>query len=104
VEVFDIALLQRDSQEPLVELKTLANMILSSVEQIETVVTVNNFTFPSPESSYSPESETPRMHPAVQSAAALITSAAAQLMSLVRPAPLTLVDISMQVVAISSNY
>lgn len=79
------------------ELKALANIIQSSVEQIEGVVSANSFTFPSPDSKFSLESEAPRMHPAIQSAGALITSAAAQLMTLVRPAPLTLFDITMQV-------
>jgi hypothetical protein len=37
------------------------------------------------------------MHPAILSAGSLIASAAAQLVTLVRPAPLTLFDISMQV-------
>ena len=37
------------------------------------------------------------MHPAIQSAGSLIVSAAAQLMTLVRPAPQTALDISMQV-------
>jgi hypothetical protein len=37
------------------------------------------------------------MHPAIQSAGSLITSAAAQLMTLVRPAPLTILDITLQV-------
>ena len=46
---------------------------------------------------FSLESEAPRMHPAIQSAGSLITSAAAQLMTLVRPAPLTIFDITMQV-------
>ena len=85
------------------ELKALANIILSSVEQIETVVTANSFTFPSSDSQFSFESEAPRMHPAIQSAGSLITSAAAQLMTLVRPAPLTLLDIMVQVVEVFSG-
>ncbi len=98
VEVFDRALLRRVSQDALAELKTLANMIQSSVEQIEAVITANSLTFPSQESPFSLESEAPRMHPTVQSAGLLITSAAAQLMTLVRPAPLTMLDIMMQVI------
>jgi hypothetical protein len=81
----------------LAELKALANIILSSVEQIEAVVTANSFTFPSSDSSFSLESEAPRMHPDVHSASSLITSAAAQLTALVRPAPLTVFDVMMQV-------
>ena len=37
------------------------------------------------------------MHPSIQSAGSLITSAAAQLMTLVRPAPLVVFDAVMQV-------
>ena len=79
------------------ELKALANIIQTSIEQIEQVVTANSFTFPSPDSTFSPESEAPRMHPAIQSAGSLITSAAGQLITLVRPAPLILLDITVQV-------
>jgi hypothetical protein len=39
------------------------------------------------------------MHPAILSAGSLISSAAAQLVTLVRPAPLTVFDIMMQVSA-----
>ena len=79
------------------ELKTLASIIQSSIEQIETVVTTHSLHFPSPESPFNLESEAPRMHPAIQSAGLIITSAAAQLMTLVRPAPLALLDIVKQV-------
>jgi hypothetical protein len=81
----------------LAELKALANIIQSSIEQIEATVTTNSFTYPSPDSTFSLETEAPRMHPAILSAGSLITSAAAQLISLVRPAPLTLFDVMMQV-------
>ncbi|KAF8467041.1 S-adenosyl-L-methionine-dependent methyltransferase [Russula ochroleuca] len=83
-------------QDAIAELKALANIIQSSIEQIEEITIVNSFTFPSPDSTFSPESEAPRMHPAIQSAGSLIASAAAQLITLVRPAPLTLLDISTQ--------
>jgi hypothetical protein len=98
------ALLRRVSQDALAELKTLANMIQSSVEQIEAVITANSLTFPSQESPFSLESEAPRMHPTIQSAGLFITSAAAQLMTLVRPAPLTMLDIMMQVIEFFSCY
>ncbi|KAI0265261.1 S-adenosyl-L-methionine-dependent methyltransferase [Russula aff. rugulosa BPL654] len=80
----------------LAELKALANIIQSSIEQIEATVTTNSFTYPSSGSTFSLETEAPRMHPAIMSAGSLITSAAAQLITLVRPAPLTLFDITMQ--------
>jgi hypothetical protein len=83
--------------DALAELKALAEIIQSSVEQIEATVATNSFTYPSPDSTFSFETEAPRMHPAILSAGSLITSAAAQLTTLVRPAPLTLCDIAMQV-------
>ena len=92
-----LTLLGRVPQDIIAELKALANIIQSSIEQIEQVTTANCFTFPSPDSTFSPETEAPRMHPAIQSAGSLIVSAAGQLITLVRPAPLTLLDISSQV-------
>src|SRR6267154_667920 len=83
--------------DALAELKALANIIQSSIEQIEATVTNNTFTYPSPDSTFSLETEAPRMHPAILSAGSLITSAAAQLITLVRPAPLILFDTMMQV-------
>ena len=97
--MFDFVL-GRVSQDALAELKALGNIIQSSIQQIEEAVTANSFIYPSPDSTFSPESEAPRMHPAIQSAASLIISAAAQLMTRVRPAPLTLLDISSQVCVI----
>ena len=92
-----LTLLGRVPQDTIAELKALANIIRSSIEQIEQVTTANCFTFPSPDSTFSPETEAPLMHPAIQSAGSLIVSAAGQLITLVRPAPLTLLDISSQV-------
>ena len=92
-----MTLLERVLQDAIAELKALANIIQSSIKQIEEVTAANSFTFPSPDSTFSPESEAPRMHPAIQSAGSLIASAAGQLITLVRPASLTLLDISMQV-------
>jgi hypothetical protein len=82
--------------DALAELKALVNIIQSSVEQIEATVTANSFTYPSPDLTFSLETEAPRMHPSIQSAGSLITSAAAQLITRVRPAPLTLFDVMMQ--------
>jgi len=87
----------RVSRDALAELKALANIIQSSIEQIEAGLSTNTLTFPSPDSTFSLESEAPRMHPAIQSAGSLITSAAAQLISLARPAQITLLEISLQV-------
>jgi hypothetical protein len=91
-----LTLLGRVPQDAIAELKALVNIIQSSIEQIEEVTTANSFTFPSPDSTFSPESEAPRMHPAIQSAGSLIASAAGQLITLVRPVPLTLLDITVQ--------
>jgi hypothetical protein len=104
VEVPDSVLLGSALPDGLGELKALTNIILSSVEQIEAVVIANSFTYPSPNSKFSLESEAPRMHPVIQSAGSLITSAAAQLTALVRPAPLALYDIAQQVKLIVSCW
>ena len=93
-ELSDNILLKRVSQNALA---ALANIIQSSVEQIEAAVTANSFTIHSADSLFTVESEAPRMHPDILSAGSLITSTAVQLMTLVRPAPLTVVDIMMQV-------
>ncbi|KAF8498100.1 S-adenosyl-L-methionine-dependent methyltransferase [Russula emetica] len=77
-------------------MKALANIIQSSIEQIEADLSTNTLTFPSPDSTFSLESEAPRMHPDIQSAGSLITSAAAQLISLARPVQITLLEISLQ--------
>ena len=90
-------LLERVPQDVLAELKALANIIQSSVDNIEAAVNANAFTLPSSNVSFSLESEAPRMHPSVQSAGSLITSAAGQLMTLVRPTPLVIIDVMMQV-------
>ncbi|KAF8498128.1 O-methyltransferase, partial [Russula emetica] len=64
--------------------------------QIEADLSTNTLTFPSPDSTFSLEFDAPRMHPDIQSAGSLITSAAAQLISLARPAQMTLMEISLQ--------
>jgi len=87
----------RVSQDALAELKTLANIIQSSVEQIEAAVTANSLSYPSPDLPFSFESEAPRMDPAIRLAGSMISSAAAQLITLVRPAPLTILDVTTQV-------
>ncbi|KAH8978960.1 O-methyltransferase [Lactarius akahatsu] len=84
------------SQDVLVELKTLASIIQSSVDNIEAAVKANAFTLPPSNAAFSFESEAPHMHPSIQAAGSLITSAAAQLMTLVRPAPLVVLDVVMQ--------
>lgn len=90
------SLTSRAPQDVLAELKSLANIIQSSVDNIEEVVNANAFVLPSPNVPFSLRSEGPHMHPSIQSAGSLITSAAAQLMTLVRPAPLVVFDVVMQ--------
>jgi hypothetical protein len=85
------------SLDALAELKALGNIIQSSIQQIETVLSANSFVFPSPDSTFSLESDAPHKHPAIQSATSLITSAATQLIARVRPAPLSVIDTSTQV-------
>ncbi|KAH9167773.1 S-adenosyl-L-methionine-dependent methyltransferase [Lactarius sanguifluus] len=80
----------------LAELKALANIIQSSVDDIETVINANSLVLPSSDKAFNLESEAPRMHPSIQAAGSLITSAAAQLMTLMRPAPLVVLDVAMQ--------
>ncbi|KAI9440862.1 S-adenosyl-L-methionine-dependent methyltransferase [Lactarius indigo] len=86
-----------EPQDILWELKSLANIIQSSVNKIEEVLSANSFVLPSSNVPFSLESEASRMHPSIQSAGLHITSAAAQLMTLVRPAPLVITDVMMQV-------
>ncbi len=89
--------LLRTSRDALAELKALANIIQSSIERMEADLSANSLTIPSPDSTFSLESEASRMHPDIESAGSLITSAAAQLISLARPAQITLLEISLQV-------
>jgi hypothetical protein len=91
-----IATFRRVLPDALAELKSLASIIQTSIAQIESVVATNAFTLPSSESTFTLESEGPRMHPDIQSAGVLIAAAAAQIATLVRPAPLTLLDTTMQ--------
>jgi hypothetical protein len=85
------------SLDGLAELKALGNIIQSSIEQIEAVVSANSFVFPSPDSTFNLESDAPHRHPDIQSATTLITSAASQLIARARPAPLSVLDSSTQV-------
>jgi hypothetical protein len=78
-------------------MKTLASIIQSSVDKIEEVLAANALVLSSSNAPFSLESESPRMHPSIQSAGSLITSAAAQLMTLGGSAPLVVLDVMMQV-------
>ena len=78
-------------------MKALASIIQSSIDKIEEVLTANAFVLPSSNTPFSLESEAPRMHPNIQSAGLLITSAAAQLVTLVGPAQLVIAEVMTQV-------
>ncbi len=95
---------ERALPDALAELKAFANIIQASTEHIEGAVIANCFTFTSPDSTFSFETEAPRMHPANLSVGSLITSAATQLITLVRPAPLTLFDTPTSNVGISKFH
>lgn len=78
-------------------MKSLASIIQSSVDKFKEILTANAFVLPSSNAPFSLDSESPRMHPSIQSAGSLITSAAAQLPTLGGSAPLVVLDVMMQV-------
>ncbi|KAI0059947.1 S-adenosyl-L-methionine-dependent methyltransferase [Artomyces pyxidatus] len=82
--------------DSLAELKALADIIKASVERIEQTVNAHSLTFPSPHTSFSPESEAARNLPEVIAAGSLISAAASQLSALVQPPPLTIISLAMQ--------
>lgn len=79
------------------ELKALAKLVYDSVEEIEKSCKARDVSFPPLSEPFTPESEAARADVAVIQAAGNITAAASQLISLVRPAPLTLFMRSIQV-------
>ncbi|KAJ7511474.1 S-adenosyl-L-methionine-dependent methyltransferase [Mycena galericulata] len=81
----------------LVEIKALANIINTSVAAIEKTLEANTATYPSPRTvPFTPPSEGGRNLPEVQLAGANIVSAASQLISMVRPPPLTMIAQALQ--------
>ncbi|KAJ7473016.1 S-adenosyl-L-methionine-dependent methyltransferase [Mycena galericulata] len=84
-------------QDALAELKALATIINNSITTIEKSITETSSTYPSPRTvPFSAESEAGRNIPEVRLAGANIVSAASQLISMVRPPPLTLVAYTTQ--------
>lgn len=79
------------------ELKALAKLINDSVEQIEGSCKARNVIFPSLSEKFTPESEAARADSVMLQATGNITAAASQLISLARPAPLTILTKSIQV-------
>ncbi|KAI0049517.1 S-adenosyl-L-methionine-dependent methyltransferase, partial [Auriscalpium vulgare] len=78
------------------ELKALSSIIQTSIEQIEDAVKAHALEFPSPATPFSPDTEAARNLPDVVAAGVLITAAAAQITTLVRPPALTVLSYTMQ--------
>ncbi|KAJ7512273.1 S-adenosyl-L-methionine-dependent methyltransferase [Mycena galericulata] len=79
------------------ELKVLAAIINNSIATIEKSMNETSSTYPSPRTvPFSPESDAGRNLPEVQLAGSNIVSAASQLISIVRPPPLTLIAYALQ--------
>ncbi|KAJ7473014.1 S-adenosyl-L-methionine-dependent methyltransferase [Mycena galericulata] len=84
-------------QDALTELNVLATIINKSIATIEKSMKESSLIYPSPHSvPFSPESDAARNIPEVQLAGANIVSAASQLISIVRPPPLTLMAYAFQ--------
>ncbi|KAJ7028950.1 S-adenosyl-L-methionine-dependent methyltransferase [Mycena alexandri] len=85
------------SVDALAELKALAGIINTSIATIEASMKENSSTYPSPRAvPFTPQSEAARNIPEVQLAGSNIVSAASQLISIVRPPPLTLIAYALQ--------
>lgn len=69
----------------LAELKALASIISSSVDQIEIALKTASMPFPSIHTPFTPQSDAARNLPEVSAASALITAAAAQIIATIRP-------------------
>ncbi|KAJ7203253.1 S-adenosyl-L-methionine-dependent methyltransferase [Mycena pura] len=79
------------------EIKALAEIINASIASIETSVKAASTVYPSPRTvPFTPDSEAGRNIPEVQLAGASIVAAAAQLISIVRPPPLTMIVNALQ--------
>jgi hypothetical protein len=87
--------------DALTELKTLAAIITDSISTIERSLKDSSLTYPSLHAPFTPESEAARSIPEVQTAGGNIISAAAQLIAIVRPPPLTMIAHSQQASLIS---
>ena len=95
-------LLKTKSMDAIIELKALSKVIHDSIQAIETIISSNNTNFPSPYTSFTMESEAPRMLPGVDQACALIISAAGQLISSVRSPMHSVTDTALQVRPLTS--
>lgn len=68
----------------------LAKLISESVTKVDQLCTAQGIDFPSLDAPFTTESESIKLHPEVSEAANYIISAAAQLIAILRPAPVTL--------------
>ncbi|KAJ7730737.1 S-adenosyl-L-methionine-dependent methyltransferase [Mycena metata] len=85
------------SVDALAELKALAGIITTSIATIEASLKENSLAYPSPRAvPFTPQSESGRNIPEVQLAGSNIVAAASQLISIVRPPPLTLIAYALQ--------
>ncbi|KAI0341312.1 O-methyltransferase [Trametopsis cervina] len=78
------------------ELRALADLVKNSADAIEKACIDKELPFPSLDEPFTPQSEGARMLPEVQQAAGILVSAAAQLIAVVRPPPLSGVISSLQ--------
>jgi hypothetical protein len=83
----------------LAELRDLSNIISSAVERIEETLKAKKLDFPSLDTPFSRESETPREVPEVFEATCVITAAASRLATMVRSPAMGMIDVSFGVCA-----
>jgi hypothetical protein len=78
-------------------MNALVKLITDSVAKVDKFCGANNIKLPSLDEPFTLESEAPRMQPEVSEAVSNIISAAAQLIAVVRPAPITVMTTAIQV-------
>lgn len=82
---------------PIAELRALSDLIKASVDKIEALCAERGQTYPTSDAPLSPQSEAPRMAPDVIAEGTIIVAAAAQLITAVRPPPLSVLTQAVQV-------
>lgn len=82
---------------PVAELRALSNLIKASVDKIEALCLERGQTYPSLNSTFTGQSEAPRMAPDVIAEGTIIVAAAAQLVAAVRSPPVGILTESCQV-------
>ncbi|KAI0314821.1 S-adenosyl-L-methionine-dependent methyltransferase [Amylostereum chailletii] len=81
--------------DAIAELRSLVQILTSSIDTIEDTLRDSGLDFPSPHTPFTDESEAARHVPAVMDVVANMTSAATQLASYVRPPTMTIVNMSL---------